>query len=46
MVENNYAFTYHNSIDINELGEEIGRFVTGPKKSGKYQFTTMIGLVA
>ena len=35
MVENNYAFTYHNSIDINELGEEIGRFVTGPKKVGK-----------
>ena len=34
MVEKNYHFSYHNSINIDEDGNEIGRLVTGPHRVG------------
>lgn len=35
MVENNYKFSYTNYCEINELSEEIGILITGPKKINK-----------
>lgn len=32
MVENDYAFTYHEYVEITEEGKELGVYVSGLKK--------------
>lgn len=40
MVENNYAFSYHEYTEINENGNEIGVYVSGIKKVSRFDMLT------
>ena len=40
MVQNNYAFTYHEYIEITEEGHELGVYVSGIKKANIFDMFT------